>query len=774
MTGVLYSMSERPENFDLSIWSDFINSQIISLLSVRNNDLKQGLKILGTQLATQFDFCYTDCHSAEWLDGIWLDGPVVESMKPPCGAISIGIAEGDYLHQPIRISWHIQHAPSAVINLTIEEIAVPMLSIDCDYSHLIIVGSSIRKRMCGKQWNQMYYSKANFVIGFYANVLTDNVTLCWSFVHGWYYEAPIADEDIHALRGESLRKSHVDYIFMQQQPNTNRKCLFVADLLQHTTLINVNISTGASTVYAFDGPGRMSPLMTVLKPYSTFITDVQFYLYLDITTHLYDNETLISFQAVYITFKQPTEQTYIHVTQDMVKRCENELHWFALKPSSSSMVISVVSKSKENTWCQVDLYGKGVTVHIDEFMFDGPAVQHLHKDFLTCQFGGLFFKIHEYDKYSHQIEHHLYQGLSICEEILQNDRMFMLGDGIFTVFVLYFAGYSEGLTKFTVKSYQFNKVWPVQECDGNLASCSFHHKVWTVSETNLMNDIIQGDDMSLFEAMNAPYTMYIPQYSTAHISRILDVTAGSVSNPHSLGTVQITITLTSETKPLATICPVTIEVNMPSSEDMTSSEVNSMFSRRRTIFIPSATYINIIVQLCPYLQSKDRVSVRIEVKKYRQCGVVDEHRWSSQVAPNCSHLTLPVHLRNVSFYTELTHAYKLSINDACLDKSCLDITVTGYAHGLNMLQCDVMWKHVDVLNSTMKVAWPGKLVISWKKKSSCIHSFAKLKKCNLEIDITFHRPPSFPGKSRYKYIHRTGEQISLYSNSRKDVILLKQ
>ena len=104
MTGVLYSMSERPENFDLSIWTDFTDSQIISLLRVRINDLKQGLKILGTQLITQFDFCYTDCRSAEWLDGIWLDGPVVESMKPPCRSISIGIAEGDYMRQSIKIS----------------------------------------------------------------------------------------------------------------------------------------------------------------------------------------------------------------------------------------------------------------------------------------------------------------------------------------------------------------------------------------------------------------------------------------------------------------------------------------------------------------------------------------------------------------------------------------------------------------------------------------------------------------------------------------------
>ena len=771
MTGVLYSMSERPENFDLSIWSDFTNSKIISLLRGRINDCKQGLKILGTQLITQFAFCYTDCLSAEWLDGIWQDGPVVESMKPPCGAISIGIAKGDYVHQPIRMSWHIQHAPSAVINLTIHEMAVPMVSVDCDYSHVTIDGSSIRKRMCGKQWNQMYYSKTNFVIEIFTNVLTENFTLCLSFVHSWHYEAPIADEDIHILRGELLTESHVSYILVQQSPNTSRKFLFAADFLQYNAFVHVNILTGASTVHAFDGPGKMSPLMTIVKQFSTFITDVQFYLSLNIITEVYDNETFISFQAMYTDNKHFFN--YDKVEQAIVQQCENERHWFTMR-HDSSLTMWVESKSEENIWCQVFMHGKGVLVHIDEFMFDGPTVQHIHKDFLTCQFGGLFLKIYKTDKYVSQVEYNSYNGLSICDEILQKDQ-FVLGHGVFSIFVVYFAGYSQGAMKFTVEINRYVELGIAQECNAKLPFCIFRHNIWTTFETTLVENFIYRDDANAFEAMNAPYTMYIPQYSTVHMAPILDVTVGLVSNPHYLGTVQVTIALSSETKPLNT-CPATIQLNTPRNMDMTSHEVSSMFSRKRTVLVPSAIYINIIVRLCAYLQSKDRLSVQVKVEKYKLCGVVDEHRWTSQVTPDCSHLTLPIHLNNASFYTEITHAYELSMNDACLDKSCLDITVTGYQsyhHGLNTIQCDVIWKHVDVLGSKMKIALAGKIIVTWSIKASCFFSLAELRKCNLEIDITFNNPPISPSRSRYKHQYRTPEQISLYSNSRKDVILLR-
>ena len=771
MTGVLYSMSEPPESFDLFIWSDFTDSQIISLLSVRINDLKQGLKILGTQLITQFAFCYTDCHSVEWLDGIWLDGPAVESMKPPCGAISIGIAEGDYMHQPIRISWNIQYVHSAVINLTIQEMDVPMLSVDCDCSHVTIKGSSIRKRVCGKQWNQTYYSKTNFEFQIFANVLTDNLTLCLSFVHSWHYEAPIADEDIHVFRGELHKESHVGYIIVQQQPNTNRKFLFAADFLQYNTFIHVNISTGESTVHAFDGPGRMSPLMTLVNQYSTFLTDVQFYLHLDIITALSDNETSISFQTVYTDIKQYHD--YDPVKQDIVQQCENERHWFAMRHGDSSLTMWLESKSEENTWCQVFMHGKGVLVHIDEFMFDGPTVQHIHNDFLTCQFGGLFLKMYKTNKYASQVEYNFYNGLSICDEILQNDQ-FMLGHGAFSIFVVYFAGYSQGAMKFTVEINQYVESGVAQTCDTNLPFCIFQHNIWTAFETYLVENFIYHDDVNVYEMMNAPYTIYIPQYSTAHMARILDVTAGSVSNPYSLGTVQITITLTSETKPLDTVCPVRIQINMPPNKDVTSSDVNSMFSRKRTVLIPYAIYINIIVQFCPYLQSKDRLSVQVKVEKYQLCGVVDESKWPTQVARNCSHLTLPIHLKNASFYTEIMHAYELRINDACLDKSCLDITVAGYYHGSNSLQCDVIWKHVDVQSSKMKTALPGKIIVTWNVNASCFLSLTELRKCNLEIDITFNNPPINPGRSRYKHQYRTPEQISLFSNSRKDVILLRR
>ena len=771
MTGVLYSMSERPENFDLSVWSDFINSRIRSVLNARINDLKHGLKILGTQLVPQFAFCYTTCHSAEWLDGVWLEGPVVETMKPPCGAISIGISEGDYMHQPIRLSWHIHYVPSAVINLTIQEMAVPMLSIHCDYSLITIHGSSVKKRMCGKQWNQMYYSTTNFVIRFYANVLTENVTLCLSYAHGWYYEAPIADEDIHMLKSELLEESHLGYVFVQQQPDTNRKCLLAADFLEYNAFINVHISTGGSTVHVFDGPGRLSPLMAVVKQHSTFITDVLFYLYLDITTHLHDNETFISYQAVYRYYIQPHPDNF---TQDTVQQCHNEPLWVPLKLSDRSHTMMVESKSEENIWCQVFLHGKGVTVHIDEFMFDGPAVQHIHKDFLTCQFGGLFLKIYEIDEYNVQVKYNLYNGLSICDDILRKDHIFMLGFGTFSVSVVYFAGYSQGAIKFRAESEHLLDAWVTHECNANLAFCIFRHNVWTVFETKIFREVIYADDVNILEVMNPPYMIPIPHESTAHMVPVLDVTAGSVSKPYSLGTVQVTIVVISEIKPLDTMCPVTIQLNMPPNKDMTSSEVSSVFSRKRTIVIPSAIYINVIVRLCPYLQRKDRLSVQVKVEKYQLCGVVDGQRWTTQIASNCSHLTLPVHLGNVSFHTELTHAYKLSINDACLDKSCLDITITGFTHGSNTHQCDVIWKHVDVLSSPMRIFMPGELFISWKKKASCVHSLAELRKCSLKIDITFYSAPSLPSESRYKHIHRTTEQISLYSNSRKDVILLKQ
>ena len=616
-----------------------------------------------------------------------------------------------------------------------------MLSVDCDYSHVTIKGSSIRKRVCRKQWNQMYYSKTTFVIEIFADVLTENLTLCLSYVHSWHYEAPIADKDIHVFRGELHKESHVGYIIVQQQPNTNRKFLFAADFLQYNAFIYVNISTGASTVHAFDGPGRMSPLITLVKPYSTFIIDVQFYLFLNIISELYDNGTLVNFQAVYTDNKQ--HHYYDSVKQDIAQECENEHHWFAMTHGDSPLTMWLESKSEEDIWCQVFMFGKGVILHIDDFKFDGPTVQHLHKDFVMCQFGGLFLKIYKTDKHFLQVQYNLYNGLSICDEILQKDQS-MLGTGVFNIFVVYFAGYSQGAMKFTVEINQYVESEAAQTCDTNLPFCIFRHNIWTVFETTLVENIIQGDDVNAFEVMNAPYPIYIPQYSTAHMAPILDVTAGSVSNPYALGTVQITIVLTSETKPLNTMCPVTIQFNMPPSKDMTSSEVNSVFSRKRTVVIPFAIYISIIVQLCSYLQSKDRLSVQVKVEKCKLCGVVDKHRWTIKVAPHCSHLTLPIHLKNASFYTEIAHAYELSINDACLDKSCLDITVAGYNnYDPNAPQCDVIWKHVDVHGSKMKIVLPGKIIVTWNIHASCVLSLAELRKCNLEIDITLYNPPVY-------------------------------
>ena len=100
VTGVLYSMSESfiPDDFDRSLWSNYMSSRIQSSLRLGLTSLKRSLDILGTKLIKQFSSCFCKCHDVEWLADTAIPVQSME-LKPPCGAISMGIVSGNYTTQ---------------------------------------------------------------------------------------------------------------------------------------------------------------------------------------------------------------------------------------------------------------------------------------------------------------------------------------------------------------------------------------------------------------------------------------------------------------------------------------------------------------------------------------------------------------------------------------------------------------------------------------------------------------------------------------------------
>ena len=300
VTGVLHSMSQHlgPDNFDLSLWSNFISSRIQSSLSVGITSVRQSLDILGTRLITEFASCFSTCHDAEWLD---VSGIRVQSMelKPPCGASSIVIASSNYLNHQIRLSWNILYAPSAVINLTIEELTLPVLSINCDYSHVKIEdGIYPSIRLCGKQPKQTYYSEKDFMIELIVTKLINNIHMCFSYSYGWYYEAAITGKDIYIPKivWKSAESMSDDLVYIQLSTpvySAKGKFLIVTDFLKDEAIIIVNITSEQSIVDIYDGPGRMSPVITRLMEYSDISLHVQFYVYLEFDIISYDSNTSI-------------------------------------------------------------------------------------------------------------------------------------------------------------------------------------------------------------------------------------------------------------------------------------------------------------------------------------------------------------------------------------------------------------------------------------------------------------------------------------------------
>ena len=192
LTGFQCFISKNPPSFDLSLWSDAINSRIQLSLTSGFTSLQHSFHVLGIQLITRFASCYSNCDDAEWRDGTGITENVLE-LSPPCGVINIGILQGNYINQPISLSWYIPHVHTAVINLTVEELTFPMSSIMCDNSHVRIGGISVRQRkLCGKQVKQIYYSKGDISIELFARLLMHNSKLCLSYSYGWYHEPDIS------------------------------------------------------------------------------------------------------------------------------------------------------------------------------------------------------------------------------------------------------------------------------------------------------------------------------------------------------------------------------------------------------------------------------------------------------------------------------------------------------------------------------------------------------------------------------------------------------
>ena len=279
---IVTSQSLNLHSFDTSIWSDFLDGKLISSLQNASlMSLNHGVRVLSTRLMSQFAECLCRCHDAGWLD----QEEQAMVLKPPCGAISAVIASGAYDSTPFVFSWRIQRISSTIINLTIEEFSLPMLSIQCQESHVNIHGvEGDKKNLCGRLPKLFYFSATHMVIEFFAKLLITPAKLCFSYTHGWQYEQQISDNNTLILADS--HPPQTIHISKDNIIETKRKFLFGADFLARG-IIRLHISSGMTMMDAYNGPGHLSPLLHHIPEDSKFSMDIEFYLYLEtsILTH---------------------------------------------------------------------------------------------------------------------------------------------------------------------------------------------------------------------------------------------------------------------------------------------------------------------------------------------------------------------------------------------------------------------------------------------------------------------------------------------------------
>ena len=164
--------------------------------------------------------------------------------------------------------------------------------------------------------------------------------------------------------------------------------------------------------------------------------------------------------------------------------------------------------------------------------------------------------------------------------------------------------------------------------------------------------------------------------------------------------------------------------------------------------------------------------ITLQMKQHKVCCEMGMFSWAYQIADNCEHLSLPYNLGSASVYTNLLHAYEVTISDACVDKSCLDISIAGYVIGT--MECAFSWDHINILTSPFRISFVGRLNIKWETKQSCIFTEIDLTKCNLNVESVFEEPADYFFEENFIRTNVTSDRTILHSSSRKDIIFHKE
>ena len=651
-----------------------------------------------------------------------------------------------------------------MINATIEELSLPIFSINCNHSHVKIDdGISLSKRLCGKQPKQMLYSRNDITIELFVDVLTESAKLCFSYSYGWYYEAAIADKDIHVPTQNGRVNTPVEVWLSAPVDSAKGTFLIVADFLKDDRVLTVKVASGLSIVDIYDGPGPMSPMIIRLMEYANASLPVQFYLYLEFYILGIDNKTKVYYETVN-SYSYPEEKREREIYGKKLLQCRNQMYMMELYGTNAYADVTVKSDPGVNTWCRLRVVGKSLVLQLETFKFMGPTVQHIHENYTMCQFGGVYIAMDKNTKRA--------KFMSLCDESMLSEEVLVHNDrNVLYVYIAYFAGYSEGLSALKIKTGSKTKSQTGQQCDGRQEHCKFTHTIWTNIREMFSNKDILSDDIYTYQFINPPFIAWQHQhYSTAHMSPTVHISAGSQIGYVTLGTVLLHVEIiTRKSLPTACFHQINMETVSESSNTKVSSFDNVLFTNKTTTF-PSAKYISIMIHLCSYLHARNQVIVRVRLEKLKVCDVVNLFPWPSQIAGDCSHLSVPHHLGSISFYTVLLHVYKLTINDGCVDKSCLEITITAYGYYTD--KCDVLWENTDASTLPMNISFPGKLNITWKTKASC--SLDDLRKCDLEIDIRFKEFPEAIRHGHVTILNKNVDKIVLQRNTRKETIFLNQ
>ena len=468
-----------------------------------------------------------------------------------------------------------------------------------------------------------------------------------------------------------------------------------------------------------------------------------------------------------------------HVTGSESSHTNYESHFVDLKFKEATSDLSIESKRYTNTWHKVSITGDALTLWLNDFSFNEPFVQFLRSDFYACQFGGLFLRAGSYSTDAHTIPQQ--NHMSICSDDISPLSVLVLGANLIYVYVLYLVGYSEGSITLNIRNKKHVKAHILQGCSEKEDPCILQHDIWNEMGTSYISDSIsyikQASSINLelftFFLINPPVRSHLQENSISHTSKVLHVTAGSRKTPISLGVVHIFIGIANTKSLTSCVNKLIIHVlnNFNNSDDDYIS-VSQVSPSNKTYVVPSASYINVMIHTCPNVQNEGHEMITLQMEKHKVCGEMEMSPWVHQIRDNCQQLILPYNLGSASFYTNLFHAYEVTIGDACVDKSSLDISIAGYIPGT--MECALAWDHIDISASPIKISFHGKMNITWTTKQSCIVADTNLTKCNLNVAIVFEEPPDSFFESHYKRTEMTADQTILHSNSRKDIIFHKE